>query len=67
MGLDTVPVPGNICVEELTGILMDLGTIAYRLDKCLSCRVLPIPNLVAGDMTNVDSPYLCNTRVFSVN
>lgn len=67
VGLDTVPVSGDISIEDLVGILMDLGTIAYRLDKCLSCRVLPIPNLVAGDMTSVDSPYLCNTRVFSIN
>jgi hypothetical protein len=29
-------------------------------------RLLPIPGKVAGDMTEIDSPYLCNTKVFQV-
>lgn len=38
VGLDTVPVPGNITVEELANIYLEVGSLAFRLNKPLSCR-----------------------------
>jgi uncharacterized protein (UPF0210 family) len=66
VGLDTVPVPGDITVETIEGLFIETGTMAYRLNKPLSCRLLPMPGKAAGDMTEVSSPHICNTRVFSV-
>lgn len=66
VGLDTVPVPGSTKADDLFNIYMDIGSMAYRLNKPLSCRLLLMPGLKAGEMTNVDSPYLVNTRVFSI-
>jgi uncharacterized protein len=66
VGVDTVPVPGSVSVEALASLYMDVGGLAYRLSKPLSCRVLPLPGLSAGEITTVDSPYLCNTKVFSL-
>lgn len=67
VGLDTVPIPGDTTVEELAAVYFETGTLAFRLNKPLSCRLLPMPGKVAGDVTDVESPYLCNTKVFSVS
>lgn len=40
VGLDTVPIPGDVSVESLTGVLMETGTMAYRLNKPLSVRYI---------------------------
>jgi uncharacterized protein (UPF0210 family) len=66
VGLDTIPIPGDSTPEEIASLYMDLGTIAYRLKKPLSCRLLPIKDGKVGDLTQIDSPYLVNTRIFSV-
>merc|ERR1712100_346730 len=49
VGLDTVPIPGDAAIDEITNIYMDMGTVAFRLGKCLSCRLLPMTDLKAGD------------------
>ena len=66
VGVDTVPVPGDVDVEALAALYMDVGALALRLRKPLSCRVLPLPGLQAGDVTDVESPFLTNTTVFSI-
>lgn len=38
VGLDTVPVPGDTSVQELVRLYMDIGAMAHRLDKPLTCR-----------------------------
>ena len=38
VGLDTVPVPGETSVKQLVNLYMDIGAMAYRLNKPLSCR-----------------------------
>jgi len=65
-GLDTVPIPGDVTADSLAGVFMETSALAFRLDKPLSCRLLPMKGKKAGDWTEVDSPYLVNTRVFSV-
>lgn len=66
VGLDTVPVPGDMTAEQLAGVYMEVGALSFRLNKPLTCRVLPMPGQKAGEWTDVTSPYLCNTRVFKV-
>jgi uncharacterized protein (UPF0210 family) len=66
VGLDTVPIPGLTSAEKLAGVYVEVGAMAFRLNKPLSCRLLPLAGKVAGDVTEVDSPFLCNTTVFSI-
>jgi uncharacterized protein (UPF0210 family) len=65
-GLDVVPLPGDISIDKLESILLDMATLAIKLDKPLSARLLPAPGKKAGEMTAFNSPYLVNCRVFSV-
>jgi uncharacterized protein len=65
-GLDTVPIPGDITIEKITAILIDMATLAIKLDKPLSARLFPIPGKKAGEMTAFDSPYLVDCRIFNV-
>ena len=62
-GLDTVPLPGDIGEDELAGILLDLATLALRLDKPLTARLMPIPGARAGDRTKFDFAYFANGQV----
>lgn len=66
MGLDTVPLPGDISEDELAGILLDLATLAVRLDKPLTARLMPIPGARAGDKTEFDFAYFANGQVLDV-
>ena len=66
-GLDTVPLPGNITLEKLEAILIDLAALAIKLDKPLSARLFPIPGKKAGEMTAFNSPYLVDCQIFQVN
>jgi uncharacterized protein len=58
---------GDTTVAELANIYSEVGTLAFRLNKPLSCRLFPMPNKKAGEMTTVENnPYLVNTTVFAV-
>lgn len=65
-GLDTVPLPGDVSVEQITAILIDLATLALKLNKPLSARLFPIPNKKAGEMTTFNSPYLVDCQIFAL-
>jgi uncharacterized protein (UPF0210 family) len=65
-GLDVVPLPGDISVEKLADILLDVATLAITLDKPLSARLLPVPGKKAGEMTAFDSPYLVNCKILDL-
>jgi uncharacterized protein (UPF0210 family) len=62
-GLDTVPLPGDTSAEEIAALLLDVATLATRLDKPLSARLFPVPGKGAGDTTEFTSPYLVNLRL----
>eukprot|EP00403_Amphidinium_massartii_P004330 CAMPEP_0178385744 /NCGR_PEP_ID=MMETSP0689_2-20121128/8186_1 /TAXON_ID=160604 /ORGANISM="Amphidinium massartii, Strain CS-259" /LENGTH=421 /DNA_ID=CAMNT_0020006027 /DNA_START=64 /DNA_END=1325 /DNA_ORIENTATION=+ len=51
-GIDTGLVPGDTDVEELALLFSDVATMAYRLQKPLSCRVWPVHGKSAGDMVH---------------
>ena len=65
-GLDTVPLPGEVSVDELAAILLDMSTLAVVADKPLTARLMPIPGKVAGEMTDFDFPYFANSHVLAV-
>jgi hypothetical protein len=65
-GLDTIPLPGDITIEQMAAVLLDVAVLAQRLDKPLAARLMPIPGKKAGDMTNFDFEYFTNSRVLAV-
>ena len=65
-GLDTVPIPGDVGIEEIMALLIDLGALALRHDKPLTARLMPIPGKAAGDEVHFDFPYFADTRVMAV-
>jgi uncharacterized protein (UPF0210 family) len=65
-GLDTVPLPGDVSVDELAGIMLDMATLAVVLNKPLSARLMPVPGLSAGQRTAFDFAYFENARVLPV-
>lgn len=67
VGIDTVPIPGNTDVDELTSLYLDVAGLAERWNKPLSCRVFPVPNKGVGDMTTFDSPFLVNSKILPIS
>jgi len=65
-GLDTIPLPGDVTVEELGSILLDVATLALVADKPLTARLMPIPGRKAGDVTDYDFSYFANARIMDV-
>ncbi|HUE98159.1 MAG TPA: DUF711 family protein [Anaerolineales bacterium] len=66
-GLDTIPLPGDTPSGHLVPLLLDLCTLALRLDKPLTARLMPIPNKKAGDETNFDFAFFAPSRVMSLD
>ncbi len=66
IGLDTIPLPGDISREALAGILFDVAAMSLRLDKPLTARLMPIPGKAAGeDIGLEDFPYFAPGRVMA--
>lgn len=62
-GLDTVPLPGDVSVQQIEWILSDVATLAVKWNKPLSGRLLPVNGKKAGDETTFQDPYLFNTLI----
>jgi uncharacterized protein (UPF0210 family) len=65
-GLDVIPLPGDISVEKLERILLDVASISLKLDKPLSARLIPIKGKKAGDDAVLESRFLVPTKIFKV-
>lgn len=65
VGLDTIPLPGDIEPASLTAILLDVAVLATRLNKPLTARLMPLPGLAAGDPVLFDFPYFADSRVMA--
>jgi uncharacterized protein (UPF0210 family) len=65
-GLDTIPLPGEVTADELAALLLDVASLAQRLDKPLTARLMPVPGKAAGDPTGFDFAYFANSRVMSL-
>lgn len=62
-GLDTIPLPGDVSVEQLERMIGDMATLAVKLHKPLSARLLPMAGKKAGERTTLDNPFLVNTTL----
>ncbi len=62
-GLDTVPLPGDISLEQMQRIFGDVASLALKWNKPLSARLQPVPGKKAGEMTDYQDPYLFNTTI----
>ena len=62
-GLDAIPLPGDISVNNLENIIADVASLAVKWHKPLSARLLPVAGKHAGEMTEFGSPYLVNIRI----
>jgi uncharacterized protein (UPF0210 family) len=62
-GLDTIPLPGNLSEGVISRLLMDVATLADRLTKPLSARLMPIAGKKDGEVTTFAEPYISNAMV----
>jgi uncharacterized protein (UPF0210 family) len=60
-GLDAVPLPGDVTRDQLERMLGDVATLAIRLNRPLSVRLLPVEGKKAGERTEFAEPNLFNT------
>ncbi|KAJ1461721.1 hypothetical protein M885DRAFT_457060 [Pelagophyceae sp. CCMP2097] len=66
IGLDTVPVPGDVPQHKLAALMLDVAALAFRLNKPLSARLFPVPGKRAGELTDFKNPFLCNGPILDV-
>jgi uncharacterized protein (UPF0210 family) len=67
LGLDTIPLAGDISLKQLERIILDVAALAVKLDKPLTARLLPVPGKGAGEAAEwPDFPYFAKGRVISV-
>ena len=66
VGIDTVPLPGNVSERVLAGVLLDVAALAHRWQKPLSCRVFPLPGKAAGERTTFDFPHMMNAAILPI-
>ncbi|HSY06075.1 MAG TPA: DUF711 family protein [Steroidobacteraceae bacterium] len=62
-GLDTIPYPGDIGVDQLARIFGDVAALAWKWHKPLSARLQPVAGKKAGELTEFSGPFLFNTRL----
>ncbi len=65
-GLDTIPLPGDTTIEQLSAVLLDVASLSSRLGKPLTARLMPIPGKKAGDPIGFDFAYFANSRVMTL-
>jgi len=66
IGLDTIPLPGNVPEKKLYSLLIDIASLSNKLDKPLSARLMPIPNKKKGDMTDFTFNYFANSKLMDI-
>jgi len=65
-GLDVIPLPGDISVEKLKKILLDVASISLKLDKPLSARLILVKGKKAGEDVDIAPKFLVATKVMKV-
>jgi uncharacterized protein (UPF0210 family) len=65
-GLDTIPVPGEVTIGQISAVLLDICALSLRLHKPLTARLMPVPGKVAGDVTEFNFDYFANSRVMAL-
>jgi len=62
-GLDTIPLPGDVSLDQLVRIYSDVAALAVRWKKPLAARLMPVTGKRAGDTTDFSDPFLTNARL----
>jgi uncharacterized protein (UPF0210 family) len=62
-GLDTIPLRGDIPEEQLARMLGDVASLAFKWQKPLAARLLPVPGAKAGDKTDFGDARMMDTVV----
>lgn len=62
-GLDTVPLRGDTSAEQIARILGDVASLAFKWQKPLAARLLPVPGGKPGDRTDFGDPRMTNTVI----
>jgi uncharacterized protein (UPF0210 family) len=62
-GLDTIPLAGDTGAERLAHILSDVATLAYKWQKPLAARLLPVPGRKSGERTQFDDARMANALI----
>ena len=62
-GLDTVPLPGDVSLDQMERIFADVASLAVKWNKPLSARLQPVTGKKPGDRTEYDDPFLFNTTI----
>jgi uncharacterized protein (UPF0210 family) len=62
-GLDTIPLRGDITEDELARMFGDVASLAYKWNKPLAARLLPVPGAKAGDRTSFGDARMKDTVV----
>ncbi len=65
-GLDTIPLAGDVSVDQLAAIYLDVAMLACRLGKPLTARLMPVPGAVPGDAVHFGSEYFAAGAVMPV-
>jgi uncharacterized protein (UPF0210 family) len=65
-GLDTIPLPGDTSEKKLYALLLDIASLSNALNKPLSARLMPVPNKLAGEMTEYRFEYFENSRIMNI-
>jgi uncharacterized protein (UPF0210 family) len=62
-GLDTIPMRGDTSEDQLARIMGDVASLAYKWNKPLAARLVPVPGAKPGDRTNFHHPRMRDTVV----
>jgi uncharacterized protein (UPF0210 family) len=65
-GLDTIPLPGDISLEQMERIFGDVASLAVKWNKPLSARLQPVQGKNPGDRTDFQDSALFNTTLHAL-
>ncbi|MCP4761691.1 MAG: DUF711 family protein [archaeon] len=66
LGLDCIPLPGNVDENTLTLLMLDTAMISCRLNKPLTARLMPIPGKTEHDRTAFEFEYFINSKICEI-
>ncbi len=66
VGLDIVPLPGDVTVDQLAAVLWDIAALAVRLHKPLAARLVPVPGHRPGEWVRWEHPFFTATPVLAL-
>ena len=65
-GLDTIPLPGGISLEQMERMFGDVASLAVKWNKPLSARLQPVQGKKPGDRTDFQDSALFNTTLHAL-